>query len=74
MEQIPILQIENVTKQIRRKTIIDNLSFEVNRGEVFGFLGPNGAGKTTLIRMVVGLMSITKGDIYVGGQSVKKRF
>ncbi|AQT84542.1 putative ABC transporter ATP-binding protein YhcH [Paenibacillus larvae subsp. larvae] len=74
MEQIPILQIENVTKQIRRKTIIDNLSFEVNRGEVFGFLGPNGAGKTTLIRMVVGLMSITKGDIYVGGQSVKKDF
>ncbi|AHD04487.1 putative ABC transporter ATP-binding protein YhcH [Paenibacillus larvae subsp. larvae DSM 25430] len=74
LEQIPILQIENVTKQIRRKTIIDNLSFEVNRGEVFGFLGPNGAGKTTLIRMVVGLMSITKGDIYVGGQSVKKDF
>ncbi|ARF67956.1 bacitracin ABC transporter ATP-binding protein [Paenibacillus larvae subsp. pulvifaciens] len=74
MEQIPILQIENTTKQIRRKTIIDNLSFEVNRGEVFGFLGPNGAGKTTLIRMVVGLMSITKGDIYVGGQSVKKDF
>lgn len=74
MEQIPILQIENVTKQIGRKTIIDNLSFEVNRGEVFGFLGPNGAGKTTLIRMVVGLMSITKGDIYVGGQSVKKDF
>lgn len=74
MEQIPILQIENVTKQIRRKTIIDDLSFEVNRGEVFGFLGPNGAGKTTLIRMVVGLMSITKGDIYVGGQSVKKDF
>ncbi|MCY9509349.1 ABC transporter ATP-binding protein [Paenibacillus larvae] len=74
MEQIPILQIENVTKQIRRKTIIDNLSFEVNRGEVFGFLGPNGTGKTTLIRMVVGLMSITKGDIYVGGQSVKNDF
>jgi len=74
LEQIPILQIENVTKQIGRKTIIDNLSFEVNRGEVFGFLGPNGAGKTTLIRMVVGLMSITKGDIYVGGQSVKKDF
>jgi ABC-2 type transport system ATP-binding protein len=74
LEQIPILQIENVTKQIGRKTIIDNLSFEVNRGEVFGFLGPNGAGKTTLIRMVVGLMSITKRDIYVGGQSVKKDF
>lgn len=74
LEQTPILQIKNVTKKIGRKTIIDRLSFEVNRGEVFGFLGPNGAGKTTLIRMIVGLISITEGDIYVGGQSVQKDF
>ena len=50
-----VVEIQNVSKVIKGKTIIDSLSFEVNRGEVFGFLGPNGAGKTTTIRMIVGL-------------------
>ncbi len=53
-----VVEIQNVSKIIKGKTIIDSLSFEVNRGEVFGFLGPNGAGKTTTIRMMVGLMGI----------------
>jgi ABC-2 type transport system ATP-binding protein len=67
---IPIVQIRNLTKRIGKKTIIDQLSFEVPRGEVFGFLGPNGAGKTTTIRMMVGLMSITEGEILINGQSI----
>ena len=58
MSDNPILQVRNLTKIIGSKTIIDSLSFDVPRGEVFGFLGPNGAGKTTTIRMLVGLMSI----------------
>lgn len=70
----PILQLKNVTKRIGRKTIIDRLSFEVPKGEVFGFLGPNGAGKTTTIRMMVGLMSITEGDVIIGGYSLAKHF
>lgn len=70
----PIVKIDQITKRIGSKTIIDKLSFEVPRGEVFGFLGPNGAGKTTTIRMMVGLMSITEGDIRIGGYSIRTHF
>ncbi|MBT2727137.1 ABC transporter ATP-binding protein [Bacillus sp. ISL-75] len=69
-----IVELKNVTKVIKGRTIIDNISFQVNKGEVFGFLGPNGAGKTTTIRMIVGLMNITSGDISVGGSSIKSDF
>ena len=68
------VEIQNVSKVIKGKTIIDSLSFEVKNGEVFGFLGPNGAGKTTTIRMIVGLMDMTTGDIKISGYSVKKNF
>ncbi|WP_117169282.1 ABC transporter ATP-binding protein [Paraliobacillus sediminis] len=69
-----VLSLENVTKIINRKTIIDDISLTVEEGEVFGFLGPNGAGKTTTIRMIVGLMKITSGDIAICGNSVKTNF
>lgn len=69
-----IVEINNVTKVIKGRTIIDQISFQVNKGEVFGFLGPNGAGKTTTIRMIVGLMGITSGDILIGGSSIKTQF
>nr|WP_263325617.1 ABC transporter ATP-binding protein [Neobacillus sp. Marseille-Q6967] len=72
MESIVVLK--DVTKVINGRTIIDHISFEVNKGEVFGFLGPNGAGKTTTIRMVVGLMGLTSGDITIGGASIKTNF
>ena len=68
------MQIDQISKRIGSKTIIDKLSFDVPRGEVFGFLGPNGAGKTTTIRMMVGLMSITEGDIRIGGYSIRTHF
>ena len=69
-----IVQIKNVSKKIGKKLIIDDLSFEVRSGEVFGFLGPNGAGKTTTIKMLLGLMSITKGEMYIDGLNVEKDF
>ncbi|UII54991.1 ABC transporter ATP-binding protein [Cytobacillus spongiae] len=68
------VELQNVTKKIKGKTIIDQVSFEVNKGEVFGFLGPNGAGKTTTIRMIVGLIGITEGDIKICGTSIKQDF
>ncbi len=74
MSQKTVVEIRNLTKVIGRKTIIDRLSFDVPKGEVFGFLGPNGAGKTTTIRMMVGLMSITEGDIFINGYHIKKDF
>jgi ABC-2 type transport system ATP-binding protein len=70
----PIVKIRNLTKRIGGKTIIDQLNFEVPRGEIFGFLGPNGAGKTTTIRMMVGLISITEGDVLIEGQSITENF
>lgn len=69
-----VLKTENVKKMIGRKTIVSDISLELYRGEIFGFLGPNGAGKTTTIKMIVGLSSITQGEIYVGGCSVRKDF
>lgn len=74
MEVKNIVQIKNVTKKIGKKVIIDDLTFDVHSGEVFGFLGPNGAGKTTTIKMLLGLMSITKGEIYIDGFNVDKDF
>lgn len=74
MESKPIVSIEHLTKVIKGRTIIDDVSFDVYQGEVFGFLGPNGAGKTTTIRMIVGLMGITSGDIKIAGYSIQKNF
>ena len=69
-----VVELKNVSKTIRGKKIIDDLSFEVMEGEVFGFLGPNGAGKTTTIRMIVGLIGITEGEITISGKNVAKDF
>lgn len=69
-----VLELKQVTKKIGKQTIVDKLSFEVNKGEIVGLLGPNGAGKTTTIRMIVGLISLTEGDIHINGKSVKTDF
>lgn len=69
-----LLRIENVTKKIKKKTIVDNVSLTINSGEIVGFLGPNGAGKTTTIKMIMGLFSITEGSISVCGHDVKTDF
>ncbi|WP_077618918.1 ABC transporter ATP-binding protein [Bacillus sinesaloumensis] len=70
----PVLQLKNVKKTIGRKEIIKGITFDVFPGEVFGFLGPNGAGKTTTIRMLVGLMSITDGEVIIKGTDIAKNF
>ncbi|QOS98293.1 ABC transporter ATP-binding protein [Brevibacterium sp. JNUCC-42] len=72
MSNQPVVKLENVTKRIAGKTLVRDLTFSVQRGEVYGFLGPNGSGKTTTIRMIVGLSSITEGEIYVEGYNIKK--
>lgn len=68
------MQLINLKKTIRNKSIIKGLNFSINAGEVFGFIGPNGAGKTTTIRMMVGLMDITEGDVLIEGKSIKSDF
>ncbi|WP_405098777.1 ABC transporter ATP-binding protein [Oceanobacillus sp. FSL H7-0719] len=68
------MQLTNVRKRIGKKEIIKDLSFTINKGEVFGLIGPNGAGKTTTIRMMVGLMKISDGDVHILGKSIKSEF
>ncbi|MDR6225302.1 ABC transporter ATP-binding protein [Desmospora profundinema] len=74
MSQEPVLSMRNLTKRIGKKTIVDGVSLDLYPGEVFGFLGPNGAGKTTTIRMLVGLMSISEGEVTIMGSSLKRDF
>ncbi|WP_334073238.1 ABC transporter ATP-binding protein [Paenibacillus sp. A14] len=64
---MPVLQIDHLTKKIGKKTIVDGVSLTLNKGEILGLLGPNGAGKTTTIRMIVGLMSKSSGNILING-------
>jgi len=68
------LSARNLTKVIGDRTIVDDVSFDVNAGEVFGFLGPNGAGKTTTIRMLVGLIRPTAGTVEVCGFDIRRKF
>ncbi len=69
-----VLELKNVTKIMSNRKIVDNVSFEINSGEIFGFLGPNGAGKTTTIKMITGLLKIDEGDILISNNDVKKNF
>ena len=54
-----VISVENLTKRFGAFTAVDNISFEVRKGEIFGFLGANGAGKTTAMRMLSGLSNAT---------------
>ena len=64
--EAPIL-LQNLTKRFGTFTAVDDVSFNVQSGEVFGWLGPNGAGKTTTIRMLLGLIKPTSGNAFVSG-------
>lgn len=74
MNQEVVLELSNVKKKIKNKEIIKDISFELYKGEVLGLLGPNGSGKTTTMRMIVGLMSLTDGQIFIKGNSIKQNF
>lgn len=66
------VEIEGLTKTFGTQTAVDNVSFNIKRGEVFGLLGPNGAGKTTTLRMMTTLLKPTSGTIQIFGHDVKK--
>lgn len=65
-----MISVENLSKTFGDNLALDNISFEVKKGEVLGFLGPNGAGKTTTMRILTGLISPTKGNIKVGNYNI----
>lgn len=75
----PVISIKNLVKEFDGKKAVDNISLEIERGEIFGFLGPNGAGKSTTIRMLCGILRPTSGkgtilgfDIYTQTEEIKK--
>ena len=65
-----MLKVENITKYYGDFKAVDDLSFTVNNGEIFGLLGVNGAGKTTTFRMIMGLLDITSGQITLDGKKI----
>jgi ABC-2 type transport system ATP-binding protein len=67
-----MIEIENLTRKFGELTAVDDLTFRVNQGEIFGFLGPNGAGKTTTVRMLCCLISKTSGSARIGEYEIGK--
>ena len=64
------LQAIGLVKRYRRRTVVNNISIEVARGEVVGLLGPNGAGKTTTFYMIVGAIPLDTGEIFLAGENI----
>lgn len=72
MEREPVLSVRGLEKQVRGRTLVKDVSFDVYPGQVFGFLGPNGAGKTTTIRMLVGLIRPSRGRVVINGHDLQQ--
>jgi len=68
-----LIEVKNITKKYGKFTAVDNISFEVQDGEVVGFLGPNGAGKTTTMNMITGYIEPTEGSIIINGNDISKK-
>ncbi|TGY44087.1 ABC transporter ATP-binding protein [Clostridium sartagoforme] len=67
-----IIEIKNVTKRFNDKLVLDNVSYEVEKGEIFGFIGPNGAGKSTLINIMTSLLEPDSGTVKICGYDILK--
>jgi ABC-2 type transport system ATP-binding protein len=68
----PAVQVSHLTRRFGSFTAVDDISFAVRKGEIFGFLGPNGAGKSTTIRMLCGLLGPSSGEGTVGGSDIRR--
>ena len=62
-----MIEVENLTKKYGSHVAVDNLSFRVERGMIYGFLGPNGAGKSTTMNMMTGYIAATSGTVKING-------
>lgn len=68
-----MLRLNDITKKYKDFTAVENVSFEVEGGEIFGLLGPNGAGKSTIVSMIGTVLQPTKGEIFVDGISLREK-
>ena len=66
-----VIEVRNLTKLYKKNKAIDDLSFEVRKGEILGFLGPNGSGKSTTINCILSLLNFSKGNIKIFGKEMK---
>ena len=67
-----VIEVKNLTKSYKDVLAVNNISFDVKKGEIFGFLGPNGAGKTTTIRALLGYLKPDNGEAYIFGKNIKE--
>ena len=67
-----MIEVENLTKKYGSHVAVDNLSFRVERGMIYGFLGPNGAGKSTTMNMMTGYIAATSGTVKINGYDILK--
>src|SRR5690348_8287803 len=65
------ISAQGLVRRFGQVTAVNDVSFQVRKGEIFGFLGPNGSGKTTVIKMLTGLLPLSGGDAYVEGLNVR---
>ncbi len=71
---LPTLKLYCLTKEYKNKKVVNNISFSLFAGQIFGFVGPNGAGKSTTIKMITGLIPPTSGDVRICGYSISRSF
>ncbi|QCJ44262.1 ABC transporter ATP-binding protein [Bacillus sp. S3] len=71
---MPILEVKSVTKQYKDGRGVENITFTIEQGEIFGLLGPNGAGKTTLMKCIVALCHPNQGEVKINGYNVREQF
>ena len=67
-----MIRVENLTKYYGKRLAVDNISFNIARGEIVGFLGPNGAGKTTTMRILTGFLAPTRGNVWIAGNDISE--
>ena len=64
-QKTTLLKLQNISLSFQNRQILENISFEINQGEIFGMLGPNGVGKSTIFNLITGLIKPDNGDIII---------
>ena len=73
MEEIPVIEVQGLTKRYGTHTAVDNVSFKIRNGRIYGLLGPNGAGKSTTMNIIAGCLSPTEGTVLINGYDICDR-
>ena len=69
-EKKPIIKLENISLSFKNRSVLENISFNLNQGQILGLLGPNGVGKSTIFNIITGLLKPNNGSIIISGENV----